>query len=129
MPEGYVIAFDFGMRHIGVAVGQFVTNSANPLTTISARDGKPDWDQLGKLIDTWQPQSLLVGLPLNMDDTESEMSERARSFARKLEKRYSLTVHMIDERLTTFEAKRIDLERAHEIAAKLIAETYLNAGS
>ncbi len=127
MPEVYVLAFDFGMRHIGVAIGQSVTHSANPLTTLSAREGNPDWDQLGKLIDTWKPQTLLVGLPLNMDDTESEMAERARGFAGKLEQRYSLAVHMVDERLTTFEAKRIDLKGAHEIAAKLIAETYLNS--
>ncbi len=119
------MAFDFGMRHIGVAVGQFITRTANPLTTLSAVNGKPDWDRLGKLIDSWQPQSLIVGLPLNMDQTESEMCENARAFAAKLEHRYSLKVHMVDERLTTFEAKRIDPDGAHEIAAKLIAESYL----
>ena len=121
--EGFVIAFDFGMRHIGVAVGQFVTHTANPLTTLSAVNGKPDWDRLGDLIDTWQPLSLIVGLPLNMDQTESEMCENARAFASSLERRYSLAVHLIDERLTTVEAKRIDPRGAHEIAAKLIAES------
>ncbi len=123
---GYVMAFDFGMRHIGVAVGQFITHTANPLDTLSATHGKPDWNQLDGLIDVWKPQCLLVGLPLNMDDTESELCERARGFARKLEHHYSLTVHMVDERLTTVEAKRIDTRGAHQIAAKLIAETYLN---
>ena len=125
MSERYVMRFDFGLRHIGVAVGQTITCSANPLTTLSATDGTPDWGQLRKLIDSWQPASLLVGLPLNMDDTESEMSYNARSFAKKLEKRFALSVYLVDERLTTFEAKQIDPTGAHEIAAKLIAETYL----
>ncbi|MCH8140078.1 MAG: Holliday junction resolvase RuvX [Gammaproteobacteria bacterium] len=121
------MAFDFGMRHIGVAVGQFITHTANPLATLSAINGKPDWDRLGNLIETWQPERLIVGLPLNMDHTEGEMCESARRFAKKLEHRYSLTVHMVDERLTTFEAQRSDPEGTHEIAAKLIAETYLNS--
>ncbi len=125
--DGYVMAFDFGMRHIGVAVGQFITHTANPLATLSAINGKPDWDRLGNLIETWQPERLIVGLPLNMDHTEGEMCESARRFAKKLEHRYSLTVHMVDERLTTFEAQRSDPEGTHEIAAKLIAETYLNS--
>ena len=90
-------------------------------------DGAPDWDQLSNLIDTWQPRRLIVGLPLNMDDSESEMCVSARAFARKLEYRYLLPVQMTDERLTTVEAKNIDPRDAHEIAAKLIAETYLNS--
>ncbi len=121
------MAFDFGMRHMGVAIGQPITDSASPLTTLSAVNGNPDWDQLSGLIDTWRPVCLLVGLPLNMDDTESEMCSSARLFAKKLARRYALPVHMVDERLTTFEAKQIDPEGAHEIAAKLIAETYLNS--
>ncbi len=120
------MAFDFGMRHIGVAVGQFVTHTANPVTTLSAINGKPDWNRLSELIDTWQPQSLVVGLPLNMDQSESEMCAHARAFAGKLEHRYSLKVFMVDERLTTFEAKQINHQGAHEVAAKLIAESYLN---
>lgn len=123
------MAFDFGTRHIGIAVGQFVTRTANPLTTLAAIDGNPNWSEVDELINTWKPESLVVGLPLNMDRTESEMCEHARAFAGKLEKRFSLRVHMVDERLTTFEAKQIDPLGAHEMAASLIAETYLSSGT
>ena len=126
--QGYVVAFDFGLRHIGVAVGQFVTRTASPLTTLSANDGKPDWEQVRSIVEEWRPQSFVVGLPLNMDDSESDMSERARAFAGNLERRFELPVHLVDERLTTFEAKHIDPDDAHDVSAQLIAETYLADG-
>jgi putative Holliday junction resolvase len=126
--DGYVLAFDFGLRNIGVAVGQPVTGTASPLITLRARDGSPDWAEVEQLVADWRPTILLVGLPLNMDDTESEMSELARSFATKLAKRCDLAIEMVDERLTTRAAAQVDPARAHEVAAVLIAQTWLAAG-
>lgn len=128
-PPVTVLAFDFGLRNIGVATGQAITRTASEIATVRARDGVPDWNTVDALVRQWQPDALLVGLPLNMDDTESEMSTRAKSFARKLRSRYRLTVELVDERLTSFEARGIsdDLDTQHAIAARLIAETYLNA--
>ena len=124
-----VLAFDFGLRNIGVATGQAITHTASEIATVRARDGVPDWNAVDALVRQWQPDALLVGLPLNMDDTESEMSTRAKSFAKKLRSRYRLTVNLVDERLTSFEARGItdDRDAQHAIAARLIAETYLNA--
>lgn len=101
-----VLGFDYGTRQIGVAIGQTVTGSAQPLMVLKARDGIPDWQQIASLLDEWKPDALIVGLPLNMDGTPSEMSGRAEKFARRLEGRYQLKVHCVDERLSTFEAKQ-----------------------
>jgi putative Holliday junction resolvase len=128
-PPVTVLAFDFGLRNIGVATGQAITRTASEIATVRARDGVPDWNTVDALVRQWEPDALLVGLPLNMDDTESEMSTRAKSFARKLRSRYRLTVELVDERLTSFEARGIsdEIDTQHAIAARLIAETYLNA--
>lgn len=123
--DGYVLAFDFGLRHIGVAVGQTVTAGAGPLATLAARNGKPDWAEVARLIRTWMPKRLLVGLPLNMDGSESDMCAAARAFAAELERRSGVPVILVDERLTTREAQALDPDRAHELAAVLIAETWL----
>lgn len=124
--DGYVLAFDFGLRHIGVACGQTVTGTASPLTTLAARDGSPDWEVLLDVIRPWQPVTLIVGLPLNMDDSESDMSARARRFARALERRSGVRTVLVDERLTTREALALDGD--HALAAMLIAETWLGEG-
>lgn len=101
-----ILAFDFGTRRIGVAVGQGITRTASALTVLKANDGIPSWDRLGKLIKEWQPDHILVGLPLNMDGTESDFCLRARKFARRLHGRYGVSASMVDERLTTFEARQ-----------------------
>lgn len=101
-----VLAFDFGTRQIGVAIGQTLTNTANPLTVFKAKDGIPDWKQIKQLLEEWQPNQVLVGLPLNMDGTESEFCARARKFGRRLHGMFGLQVSMVDERLSTFEAKQ-----------------------
>jgi putative Holliday junction resolvase len=100
-----ILGFDFGLRRIGVAVGQRFTGTASPVTTLLANDGEPNWQEVSNLITTWQPQALLVGMPLNMDGSISVMATRAEDFAKKLETRFNLTVFRIDERLSTFEAK------------------------
>ena len=126
MPET-VLAIDFGLKHFGLAVGQTVSRTATPLNAIAATDGTPDWRLLDATIREWRPQRLLVGLPLNMDGTTSEMAERARRFAAALGSRHAQPVELIDERLTTVEAKRLQPEGdGHSVAAALIAETWLN---
>lgn len=100
-----VLGFDFGTRSIGVAVGQSLTGSASLLSSLKARDGIPDWDQLATLLQDWQPAQLVVGLPLNMDGTEQPLTQRARKFANRLHGRYGLPVVLQDERLTTVEAR------------------------
>ncbi len=108
MPEAgnrRVMAFDFGTRRIGVASGQELLGTGKPLTMLKARDGVPDWDQIGRLLEEWKPDCVLVGLPLNMDDTENDMCARARKFGKRLHGRFHVAVEMVDERLTSFEAK------------------------
>lgn len=123
--EGCVLAFDFGLKHIGVAAGQTITRTATPLDTLSAKNGNPRWPAVEMLVNEWQPIQLVVGLPLNMDDTESEMSARARRFARQLAEKTGLPVALADERLTSRMTR--DEDATHAAAAALIAETWLNA--
>lgn len=99
------IAFDWGSKWIGCAVGQSISGTATALSALRARDGQPDWQQLQKLLDEWQPQYLVVGQPLNMDGSESAITQRATKFARRLEGRFGLPVALHDERLSSFEAK------------------------
>lgn len=99
------MAFDFGTRRIGVAVGQELLGSGQPVALIPARDGIPDWQQIESLLEEWRPDLVVVGLPLNMDDTENDMCARARKFGKRLHGRYHVPVEMVDERLTSFEAK------------------------
>lgn len=100
-----VLGFDFGTQSIGVAIGNPITGSASALNALKARDGIPNWDELANLIRQWQPQRLVVGLPLNMDGTEQELTTRARKFAKRLHGRYGLPVDLQDERLTTVDAR------------------------
>jgi len=129
---GTLLGFDYGTKKIGVAVGQTITATATPLTTLLAQQQKPDWGKISELITTWQPEALVVGLPLDLDDTETETAPHARRFARQLEGRYHLPVHMADEKLTSMVAlqelrgKRIQYGDADAFAAKLILETWLS---
>lgn len=100
-----IIAFDFGMKRIGVAIGQTVTQTARPLDTIQAKEGEPNWNAMVKLIKNWLPDALVVGIPLNMDGTDQPITERARHFANILRERFQLPVHEMDERLTTKDAR------------------------
>lgn len=129
---GRVIAFDWGLKRIGVAVGNTLLATCEPLCVLKARDGVPSWDAIAELFKEWQPELLIVGDPLNMDDSVAEITRRARRFSRQLEGRFNLPVSLVDERLTSREA-RIQLEDqglpyhgavdAH--AAQLILQTWL----
>jgi putative Holliday junction resolvase len=97
-----VLGFDYGRRRIGVAAGQTVTGSATPLSTVRARDGKPDWPAIGRLIADWKPDALVVGIPYHMDGGEQDMTRAAERFCRQLEGRYGLPVHRAEERLSSY---------------------------
>jgi putative holliday junction resolvase len=127
-----LLGFDFGTRKIGVAVGQTLTGTATPLETLRLVKYKPDWERIARLIEEWQPEALVVGLPLDVDDSETDATEPALRFSRQLEGRFGLKVHLADERFTSFEArdrlghKAKRLEEYDAVAAKLILETWLN---
>lgn len=103
--SGTLIAFDFGTRSIGVAVGQRITGTARPLQALKAQDGTPDWIAVERLLKEWQPETVIVGLPLNMDGTEQPLTVRARKFANKLHGRFGVKIMLHDERLSTVEAR------------------------
>lgn len=138
-----LLCIDFGTRKMGVAVGQSITSTASPLPVIKATNGEPDWPQLEQLVRQWQPDALIIGMPLNMDGTESDMSKLAGKFLRKLAQRFDMPCHTMDERLSTREAREIGRANAEargkrfdertevdSLAAQLILESwfYENGG-
>jgi len=106
MPEGIVLAFDFGLKRIGVAIGEILLAQARPLTTIAAEANDARFAAIGKLVAEWQPLRLVVGLPCSMDGGEHAMTARCRRFAHQLEGRFGLPVSLVDERLSSIEAER-----------------------
>ncbi len=102
---GTVLAFDFGIRRIGVAVGEMMLGTARPLTTISAEANDIRFAAIGRLIDEWRPALLVVGLPLSVDGRPHDLTARCRRFARQLEGRFRLPVALVDERFTSTEAE------------------------
>ncbi|EKD54380.1 MAG: hypothetical protein ACD_60C00090G0029 [uncultured bacterium] len=131
-----LFGFDFGMKRIGIAIGQTITKTARPLITIQASKGVPNWDKLTKLIHTWEPDAFIIGIPLNMDGTEQPITHMARSFGRELQKHYHLPIFEIDERLSTKDAKERLFEeggykalqdgQVDSVAAQLILQNWLN---
>lgn len=119
-----IMAFDFGTQKMGMAVGQSLIESANPLPLFPMKDGIPNWDELLKIVKSHQPGLFLVGLPLNMNDSESELSTRARKFARRLRHQTNIETLMVDERLTTREARdELDHYQAQGRGKKLSADS------
>ncbi len=126
-----LFGFDFGLKNIGVAVGQTITATASPLTTLK---NKPDWFGIERLIDEWRPDALIVGAPFaDPGYAASPLLPRIQRFARQLEGRFHLPVHLIDERLTTREAESLGGEqkyfssgRIDALSAALILETWLH---
>ncbi|MBW9265099.1 MAG: Holliday junction resolvase RuvX [Candidatus Thiodiazotropha sp. (ex. Lucinisca nassula)] len=129
---GTLLGFDYGSRKIGVAVGQTVTGTATALETLHLVNHKPDWQRIASLIEEWRPQALVVGLPLDVDDSETDATQPALRFSRQLEGRFHIKVYLADERYSSFEArdrlghKAKRLENYDAVAAKLILETWLN---
>jgi len=131
-----VLGFDFGLRRIGVAVGQTLTQTATPVTTILAKEGTPDWGEISELIKHWNPSTIVVGVPLNMDGTDQAITTKARHFARELQMHTDKPVALVDERLSTKEArwklnelkeKTMSHVKVDALAACLIVETWLKS--
>lgn len=130
-----IIGFDFGKKFIGVAVGQEVTGNASPLGSIKANDGIPHWDTLARYLEEWQPDFIIVGLPLNMDGSEQQLTKDARKFGNRIAGRFGIKVEFQDERLTTADAKaqlfsrggfkNLKKDNIDAESARLIIESYL----
>ncbi|RTE85612.1 MULTISPECIES: Holliday junction resolvase RuvX [Gammaproteobacteria] len=131
-----ILAFDFGTKSIGVAVGQSLTGSATPLAALKANEGKPNWELVDKLLKEWQPNLCVVGLPLNMDGTEQLLTQQARKFANRIHGRFGIQVELQDERLTTVSAreeifseygfKGLSKDKVDSVSACLIAEDFFS---
>ncbi|ADP11435.1 putative Holliday junction resolvase [Erwinia sp. Ejp617] len=111
MSHQTLMAFDFGTKSIGVAIGQQLTGTARPMNALKAQDGIPDWNRIEALLKEWQPDRVVVGLPLNMDGSEQPLTARARKFANRLHGRFGVQVDLHDERLSTVEARAELFER------------------
>lgn len=130
-----LLGFDFGMKSIGVAVGQTVTKSAKPLTALKAKKGEPNWKLLAQLIEEWRPDALVVGVPYNMNGSDQPITQAAQNFARNLKQRLNLPVYLVDERLTTVEARAklfdqkgyraMQKPAVDALAAQLILESWM----
>ncbi|MDA7796552.1 Holliday junction resolvase RuvX [Gammaproteobacteria bacterium] len=126
-----ILAFDYGTKHIGVAVGQTITGTSSPLTILNVQREGPDiWRTIVQLVEEWKPDRLLVGQPLNMDGTPSEMMKKVNKFYIKLQAQTDIPCELVDERLTSFEAKQL-LEpdskpiRIDDLAAKIFLDTWM----
>jgi putative Holliday junction resolvase len=119
-----LLAFDFGLKRTGVASGNTVSGTAQPLTTIHAQ-GDARFPHIDRLIREWQPQALVVGVPFHPDGAEHENTLRARRFARQLHGRFGLPVHEVDERYSSTEAHSRGAADIDATAAALLLEQYL----
>lgn len=135
MPEGTFLAFDFGTKRIGVAVGQTLTKTASPLATINAIKGVPSWDIIRRLIKEWRPEALIVGLPTKIDGKPMHTTKKSKVFAKNLESETNLPVYLVDERLSTKDArsrlfnhggfKKLKTSEVDSFAACVILEQWL----
>lgn len=123
-PHRSFLAFDFGLKRVGVAGGNSVTRTAQPLNTIAV-EGEPRFVAIGWLIDEWRPDALVVGVPFHPDGAPHENTERARRFARQLHGRFRLPVHEVDERYTTTEAQAGGARDLDAASAAIILEQFL----
>jgi putative Holliday junction resolvase len=129
------LAFDFGTRNIGVAVGQKITKSATALAPLLAENGIPRWKEIDSLINNWQPLALVVGVPYKFDGSDLRVTKLAKRFIEQLKKRYQLEVYAAEERLTTKAArgeifarggyKALQNESVDSVAAKIILEEWI----
>ncbi|MDC1424327.1 Holliday junction resolvase RuvX [Gammaproteobacteria bacterium] len=125
-----IVAFDFGTKKIGIAVGQTQTMTSSPLDIVFSKNNKINWDGIMTILEEWKPELILVGKPLNMDGTDSDIMEKVDIFYKKLEKLTKVKCEYVDERLTSFEARqnlgelKTDLIDAH--AAKILIDNWFN---
>jgi putative Holliday junction resolvase len=115
--EGNIIGFDFGQKRIGVAIGNNISKSAQALITIESTSSNQKFEVIQKIMDEWQPVSIVVGVPFNVDGSEHKVTNLCKKFAKQLEQKYALPIYLIDERYTSIEAsyeiqdKKIDLKK------------------
>lgn len=128
------MGFDFGTQSIGIAVGQEITRTATALKPLPAKDGTPNWDNLTQIVKEWQPSRFIVGMPFNMDGSDSELCKRAARFGGRLQGRFGISWVGVDERLSSFEVKSALKESGKKLkgpidslAAKLILESWLGS--
>ncbi len=126
-----IVAFDYGEKKIGVAVGQTETNTSSPLQIIfNNNHNKVNWNKISFLLNEWKPDLVIIGKPLNMDGTDSEIMKKVEKFVKHLKTIYDSEYEYIDERLTTFEAKEILIENKSDIvdanAAKILIDNWFN---
>ena len=105
-PNGDYLCFDYGTVRIGIAVGNTLTGTAQPLGVVANQSGTPDWDSIDKLVQEWRPVGLIVGIPLTVDGQEQEMTHHARGFLKRLKKRYPCQVFSADEQFSSMEAQQ-----------------------
>jgi putative Holliday junction resolvase len=134
MPESsrprIVLAFDFGLRRIGVACGDSVSRNASALETVPAGPKGPRWESINAMIRDWQPDLAVVGLPYNVDGSDNEMTRTARGFAAELARRYTLQVMMVDERYSSLEAAaRLQTARASGLRRRRVAKADVDAAA
>lgn len=132
-----ILAFDFGTKRIGVAIGQTITGTASPLEPLYVTDELPNWSKIEELVRVWRPDAIVVGIPYNMDGSEQAITNKARIFMNELEKRINLPIFGMDERLTTIEAKQKLYELGgykalkeisiDSFAAKIILESWMQS--
>ena len=125
-----IIAFDYGEKKIGVAVGQTSTNTSSPLQIIFNKDNKTNWVSISSLLDEWKPDLILLGKPLNMDGSDSEIMKKVDKFYKELKSIYDADIEFVDERLTTFEAREILKDEKHDNvdahAAKILIDNWFD---
>ena len=130
------MAFDFGTKNIGIAIGQEITKTASTFYSIHANDGLPDWVELDMIVKEWKPNLFVVGDPLNMDGTRSKIQDSSDKFSTALTKRYDISIEKIDERLSSREAKERleniqmgikDSRNKHSISAQIILEDWFRS--
>ena len=134
--ENIFLGFDFGIKRIGVAVGQSVTLTARPLVNLRAKGGKPNWSEILDLINVWQPVALIVGLPVNKEGEEMHIAKKVHNFSNQLKKRFDLPVYKTNEYLTTKSAREeIYLAKGYaallkkevdKVSAQLILEQWMS---
>jgi putative Holliday junction resolvase len=127
-PPKVVLAFDYGLRRIGVACGDTVSRSASPLQAVPAASTR--WEVIGALMRDWQPDMAVVGLPYNVDGSDSDMTSAARSFAAELARRFGIEVVMVDERYSSREAEaRLKSARESGLRRRRVAKSDVDAAA
>ena len=124
--EGIILAFDFGLKRIGVAIGSTLLKTARPLTIIHGESNSVRFNAIEALIREWQPVGLIVGLPLHADGTEHEMTKRCRRFANQLTGRFNISATLVDERYSSSVLNVQDGQADDALAASLILQQFFH---